>query len=121
MKLSEFLKVKPPSESEEQKRVVGWLQAAKVPHFAVPNGGARDGRYAKRLKLEGVVSGVPDLIIVKPSPRTGQSVALEMKSLKGKLSDNQKIFIPKMEKQGWIVLIGYGADDAIRQLRKEGY
>ena len=35
--------------------------------FAVPNGGYRDRRTAAKLKDEGVLSGVSDLILLKPN------------------------------------------------------
>ena len=35
--------------------------------FAVPNGGYRDRRTAAKLKYEGVLSGVSDLILLKPN------------------------------------------------------
>ena len=46
--------------------------------FAVPNGGRRDATTAAKLKAEGVVAGVADLILI------------EMKTLKGRQRDSQK-------------------------------
>jgi hypothetical protein len=57
--------------------------------YAVPNGGARSITEAKRLKDEGVTSGVSDLALVLPS---GQAAFIEVKTPKGVLSDAQKAF-----------------------------
>ncbi len=57
--------------------------------FAVPNGGRRDATTAAKLKAEGVVAGVADLILLK-SNRDYGALLIEMKTPKGKQSDSQK-------------------------------
>lgn len=57
--------------------------------FAIPNGGIRDATTAAKLKAEGVVAGVADLILLK-SNRCYGALLIEMKSLKGKQRDSQK-------------------------------
>lgn len=57
--------------------------------FAVPNGGRRDEKTAAKLKAEGVVAGVADLILLK-SNRDYGALLIEMKTLKGRLRDSQK-------------------------------
>ena len=39
--------------------------------FAVPNGGRRDAATAGKLKAEGVVAGVSDLVLLKPNREFG--------------------------------------------------
>lgn len=46
--------------------------------FAVPNGGYRDRRTAAKLKDEGVISGVSDLILLKPNDHF-HALLIEMK------------------------------------------
>lgn len=46
--------------------------------FAVPNGGYRDRKTASKLKDEGVISGVSDLILLKPN-RHFHALLIEMK------------------------------------------
>lgn len=46
--------------------------------FAVPNGGYRDRRTAAKLKDEGVLSGVSDLILLKPNAHF-HALLIEMK------------------------------------------
>ena len=56
--------------------------------FAVPNGGKRDARTASKLKEEGVVAGVSDLILLVPNRFYG-ALLIEMKTTKGKQSKLQ--------------------------------
>jgi hypothetical protein len=57
--------------------------------FAVPNGGRRDATTAAKLKAEGVVAGVADLILLK-SNRDYGALLIEMKTPQGRQSDSQK-------------------------------
>lgn len=57
--------------------------------FAVPNGGRRDEKTAAKLKAEGVVAGVADLILLK-SNRDYGALLIEMKTRKGRQRDSQK-------------------------------
>ena len=61
----------PDREHELQVACVEWFRY-QYPRlskrlFAVPNGGYRDRRTAAKLKDEGVISGVSDLILLKPN------------------------------------------------------
>lgn len=56
--------------------------------FAVPNGGSRNKAEAARLKAEGVLSGVADLILLKPNRRYG-ALLIELKYGKNKQSPTQ--------------------------------
>lgn len=102
-----------PSESEEQEGFVNWFRA-KFPAvliFAIPNGGHRAISTAKRLKAEGVVSGIPDLHV--PAWR----LWVEMKRIKGgKLSAEQSAMIEHLEGIGHKVIVGKGAEDASAQV-----
>ena len=57
--------------------------------FAVPNGGRRDVTTAAKLKAEGVIAGVQDLILLKSNHDYG-ALLIEMKTLKGRQRDSQK-------------------------------
>lgn len=57
--------------------------------FAVPNGGRRDETTAAKLKAEGVMAGVADLILLK-SNRDYGALLIEMKTPTGKQSESQK-------------------------------
>lgn len=107
------LMTKYPSESDEQEGFVIWFRA-KFPAvliYAIPNGGHRAISTAKRLKAEGVVSGIPDLHI--PAWR----LWVEMKRVKGgKLSAEQSAMIEHLESLGHKVIVGKGAQDASAQV-----
>ena len=83
-----------------QVAIVGALRAhCPYPWFAVPNGGLRHIRVAAKLKAEGVRPGVPDLCFILPG---GRFAGLELKSSKGRLSEEQKAFRDAITAiQGW--------------------
>lgn len=68
--------------------------------FAVPNGGHRHISEAKRLKAEGVRPGVADLMLSIPG-KNNHGLYIEMKTSKGKMSDEQKEFARAVIKQGY--------------------
>lgn len=106
------MKIKPPSEHEEQKAFVQWfrLKYKDVRIMAIPNGGHRHISVASKLKAEGVCSGVPDLFI------PGWHLWVEMKASKGKLSPMQKDWIAYLESIGYDIIVAYGAEDAMNQI-----
>ena len=72
----------PDREHELQVACVEWFRY-QYPRlnkrlFAVPNGGYRDRRTAAKLKDEGVISGVSDLILLKPNDHF-HALLIEMK------------------------------------------
>ena len=86
---------KQPSEEEHriQCACVRWfsLQYPRLHGrlFAVPNGGRRDTVTAVKLRAEGVMAGVADLILLK-SNRDYGALLIEMKTTKGRQSESQK-------------------------------
>ena len=96
------------SEHAEQAGFLQWFRA-KYPGtliMAIPNGGKRDIATAKKLQMEGVTPGVPDLFV------PAWSLWIEMKKPGGRLSEAQKNMIEYLEGIGHTVIIGYGARDA---------
>ena len=65
--------------------------------FSVPNGGLRDVREARRLKLEGLLPGVSDLIFLWD----GRAYLIEMKTPKGLQRQVQKDWQRKVEENGF--------------------
>lgn len=57
--------------------------------FAIPNGGNRDPKEAGRLKAEGVLAGVPDIMIAR-AMGLFHGLFLEFKSPSGALSPAQR-------------------------------
>ena len=68
--------------------------------FAVPNGGRRDAVTGAKLKAEGVLAGVADLILLKSNHRYG-ALLIETKTKKGTQSDSQKEWESKIVKDGY--------------------
>ncbi len=91
--------------------------------FAVPNGGARSKATAGKLKAEGVVAGVSDLILLVPFRFQGfepfHGLCIEMKTKTGKQSQEQKEWQEKVQKKGYIYIICRSLDDFIATV--EGY
>jgi hypothetical protein len=108
-----IMKIEVPTEHHEQAMTVQWFRRAwpEVIIFAIPNGGARDIRTATKLKIEGVVRGVPDLFI--PAWR----LWVEMKRTKGgSVSPEQKSFIKYLESVNYAVIVATGAENAKLQI-----
>lgn len=64
--------------------------------FAIPNGGARTQFGGAILKAEGMLAGTPDLFLMAQP-----GVFIEMKTEKGKQSDEQKKFEAMALKMGY--------------------
>ena len=102
-----------PSEHSEQVGFINWFRV-KYPNvliFAIPNGEKRAITVAKRLKAEGVVRGIPDLLIPQ------WTLWVEMKRISGgRLSPEQKAMIQYLEGIGQKVIVAKGAADASKQI-----
>jgi hypothetical protein len=66
------------------------------------------------LKVEGVLAGVSDLIILTPNAK---AIFLEMKDADGKVSKVQHDFINQTKALGFTALVAYSAESALEQLR----
>jgi hypothetical protein len=84
--------------------------------FAIPNGGYRRPVEAAILKGTGVVSGVPDVFIV----RDGRCYALELKAKGGRVSDKQLACIAALREAGAFTAIAEGLDRALACLEAWG-
>ena len=96
------------TEHSEQIGFLNWFRARfpSVLIFAIPNGGYRSITTAKKLKLEGVVPGIPDLFVPK------WRLWIEMKNSDGGvLSKDQTNIIYYLQDIGYFVIVGNGATD----------
>lgn len=87
--------------------------------FAVPNGGARSKATAGKLKAEGVVPGVADLILFVPCIVSGGATAfhalcIEMKTAKGLQRTTQREWQEKVMQYGYDYQVARSLDDFIR-------
>jgi hypothetical protein len=110
------------TEHGEQCAVIEWvgLQSGKMADvlrflFAIPNGGMRHPAIAKKLKAEGVKSGVSDLFLAYPAGGYC-GLWIEMKVGKNKPTPEQEAWINDMNANGYSAWICYGADEAIEVL-----
>jgi hypothetical protein len=79
--------------------------------FACPNGGLRHRTVAAKLKAEGAKPGVPDLLL--PVPLGGYTgLAIEMKSMTGYASREQRDWIEALRSHGWRAEVCRGRDAA---------
>ena len=103
-----------PSEHVEQTKVVARFRSHYPDDiiFAVPNGGGRTKTDASRLKNEGVLAGVPDLVV--PTARGGyHGLYVEMKRRTGgRVSEAQRRVLDYLQDQGYFVTVANGADEA---------
>ena len=91
--------------------------------FAVPNGGARNKATAGKLKAEGVVPGVSDLILLvgKPARKplrgfcdiSSFGLCIEMKTKTGRQSPEQKAWQAKAEQFGYEYAVCRSLDEFI--------
>lgn len=107
------------NESAIQQMCVRWfgVQYPKLKRllFAVPNGGSRHVAEAAKLKREGVVAGVSDLVLLMPS---GQYCALciEMKTRSGRQTSNQKQWQKAAEGVGARYVICRSLDEFMQEV-----
>lgn len=80
-------------ESELQQACVQWFRASYPQYvlFAVPNGGSRNSFEAAKLKAEGVLPGVSDLILWFGA-KGFNGMGIEMKIGKNKQTESQEEF-----------------------------
>ena len=120
------------SEQEHNIQVacVTWFRY-QFPHlvcFAVPNGSKRPKKTVRtktgaiatyspaavKLKEEGALAGVADLVLVG----MGKVVFVEMKTPKGTQQDTQKEFLADMAAAGHFVATCYSAEEAIKVIEE---
>jgi len=111
-------------EAREQARLVGalrrkWATIADLSQrpvvFHVANGGSRNSLEAGNLKVQGVLSGVPDLFVMLPM---GEVLTIEMKARDGRTSKAQDELHAHFNELGHEVILAFNAEDALAQLRR---
>lgn len=112
-------RVRREEEHQIQCACVRWFRL-QYPHFAhnlfaVPNGGRRDEVTAGKLKAEGVLAGVADLILLKSNAEFG-ALLIEMKTRTGRQRDTQKQWQKKIERDGYKYVICRSIDDFMREV-----
>ncbi len=107
------------TEAQLQRSVIQWMQFvlhSNVIYFAVPNGEHRNIVTASRLKGQGVMRGVADLILLY----SGKALCLEIKIEGGRQSEPQRVFEAKCIYQGIPYEICRSLDDVIEACKRHG-
>ena len=107
-------------EHDEQVALFRWwnIQHPGIKHlmFAIPNGGKRGKVTAFMLKNEGVRAGVPDIFLAFPVGRF-HGLWIEMKSQKGRTSENQDFMLAELRGQGYDCAVCHGWDEAREKIQ----
>lgn len=111
-----------PSESIEQICLFRWADYTRGQYpeldlmHHIPNGGKRNITTAKRLKLEGVKPGVPDICL--PVARKGyHGLYIELKKQKGNTTtENQDKWIEDLKKEGYYAVVCKGWQEASKTI-----
>lgn len=128
MRKSHPIKESLESEHEIQKGFFNWLSyypSIRRVSFAIPNGGSRNLITGKRLKMEGVTSGVPDCFIAIPivhinGPNTVgyNGLFIEFKKAPNVLSFNQRVFIKNLTENGYRCEVCYSLEEGQAAVKK---
>lgn len=78
--------------------------------FAVPNGGRRDPVTGAKMKDEGALAGVSDLIFLQRNRCFG-ALLIEMKTDKGRLSTSQKEWGRRVSEDGYRYVVCRSLDE----------
>lgn len=114
------MKAPAPSEIQIQAGFRARLRyvAPAVSCVAIPNAAKRTQWAAHRAKQEGLATGFPDVMLLAPGGKIG---FLEFKSAKGRLSDNQREWIERLDVRGFPVRVVRSIDEAIQFLRDHDF
>lgn len=113
-------KPKPPSEYDFHRTVIAFLNRAVSAHdvmyFHPANGGYRFATEAARLKLMGVIAGMPDLGLI----HQGRCSWLELKARKGRITAAQAYCHQRLQEAGSPVSVCRTLEDVEAALVRAG-
>lgn len=85
--------------------------------FAVPNGGRRDKVTGAKLKAEGALAGVADLILLKSNGKYG-ALLIEMKTPTGRQQESQKEWERLISQDGYKYVICRSVSEFINEVEE---
>lgn len=104
-------------ETVDQIKIVNWVrQCTNLPCIHIPNEGKRSTQQGSILKKMGLTAGVADLFFPRAN-HNSHGLWIEVKTLKGKPTEAQTLFINQMLDEGYEAKICYGFEDAIRTIK----
>ncbi|VTU44923.1 VRR-NUC domain-containing protein [Variovorax sp. RA8] len=110
-----------PTEDQIHRACADWVFAHEGMYpflrwlMHVPNGGLRSRGEAGKMRAMGVRKGVVDWILPFPSPAgryTG--LAIEVKSHRGTVSDEQQDFLDDAAAAGWLAAVARSSDEFVK-------
>ena len=108
-------------ESRLQINCVKWFRMAYRQYanhlIHVPNGGSRDLRTAQRLKAEGVLPGVADLVLFVPT-KDHHALFIELKVKPNRQSQHQKDWEKLVTDKNYQYVLVYSFDDFKLQIER---
>lgn len=112
------------SEAELQRDVLSWLAIYNILHWRMPIGAVLHrkgkGSNVKEFRKPSPIKGFPDIAGVLSKENRGMLFALELKSKKGRLTQDQKIWIAKLELAGAKAAVIKSLDDLIESFTRWG-
>lgn len=94
-------------EHNEQKALIKWTRLMPTPIrwlYAIPNAGKRGKAVAGRMVAEGLLKGMPDLML--PCARSGfHGLFIEMKSPTGSVRADQRQVHADLRSEGYAVVV----------------
>lgn len=106
------------SEHDHQVAFFDWVRLMREKDWrfhlitATPNAGQRSIGAARYMKAEGLTAGWPDISIMIPT-KDYAGAFIEMKSKKGKLTEEQMKTLLYLEKAGYLTEVCRSAEEAI--------
>lgn len=104
-------------ESQIQNMVIQFLKNNNLKYHTSFNGIKASFGQMRFMKSQGLMGGHPDLTIYK-RVKEHELLFLELKTVKGKLSEIQKEYIRALIEDGYIVSVAYGYYDAVYKIKK---
>ena len=104
-------------EDNFQKSVCRFLDLNKVLWCHVANERKTSQQQGKRLKLKGVKSGVPDVLIFEPNNKY-IGLAIELKIKPNEPTENQLNWLNNLNKKGWYTAICYNFNEFEQEFKK---
>ncbi|MCM1577044.1 MAG: VRR-NUC domain-containing protein [Bacteroides sp.] len=110
------------SEHALQVACVNWFRMQYSRYadllLAIPNGGQRDIRVARKLKDEGTLAGVPDLFLALPRGEH-HGLWIEMKNGKvGRVSESQTKMMHTFTQQGYVCAVCRSFDEFVQIIQQ---
>ena len=111
-------------ELEEQAMVAQWFNYSYPKHKLIisASGGSRHPLEAANLKRSGLVRGIPDILVPRPTV-TAAGLWIEFKPTtlpgipKARVRPEQKEMIEYLNAQGYIALVCWGFDETTETIR----